>query len=173
MASGKTTLGRPLAEALCRPFVDLDAAVEADAGMSVAEIFATRGEAAFRELETKALHAAAAEGAVVSCGGGTPCREENMEFMLASGTVVELRAAMPVILRRLRLAPGQRPLIDALLDKPAALEAKVSAMMEARKPFYSRAHRTFASDRLESEQEIKESVAQFINQIIVNTNLCQ
>lgn len=166
MASGKTTLGRPLAAALCRPFVDLDEKVEADAGMSVPELFATRGESEFRRLESLALKEAAAEGAIVACGGGTPCREENMRLMLDAGTVVELRASRDTILRRLRLAPGQRPLVDALLSDPKALEAKVSELIAAREPFYSRAHRTFNSDRLETEQEIAESVCEFINQII-------
>lgn len=166
MASGKTTLGRPLAATIGRPFVDLDEAVEDIAGMSVPEIFRTQGENAFRELETRALKAAADGGAVVACGGGTPCREENMTFMLSRGLVVELKASPETTLRRLRLAPGQRPLVDALLDRPGELSAKVAEMQAAREPFYSRAHHTFRSDRLETAEEIADSVQSFINQIL-------
>ena len=162
MASGKTTLGRPLASALGRPFVDTDCAVEAACGRSVAEIFAGEGEAAFRRMESEALRRAAADGAVVACGGGTPCDGANMDFMLANGLVVELAASPDVTLRRLMLAPGQRPLVDAMLDDPDKLAAHVAAMLRARKPHYSRAHVSFNSDRLESRDQIDDSVAAFI-----------
>ena len=166
MASGKTTLGRPLAAALGRPFVDIDEAVESAAGMSVKEIFRSKGETAFRALESEVLKAAARGGAVVACGGGTPCPEENLAFMLDSGLVVELKASPATTLRRLQLAPGQRPLVDSLLDRPDELAAKVAEMLAAREPFYSRAHRTFCSDRLETAEEIAESVKSFIDQIL-------
>lgn len=166
MAAGKTTFGRPLAAALNRPFVDLDHAVEADAGISVAEIFRLHGEEAFRGMELRALRKAAAGGAVVACGGGTPCRGENMDFMLGCGTVVELKASTETTLRRLRLAPGQRPLVDTLLDRPDELAEKVKAMQAEREPFYSRAHIVFGSDYLETEDEIRNTVNSFLEQYI-------
>lgn len=162
MAAGKTTLGRPLAAALGRPFVDTDAAVEAAVGMTVRQIFDTDGEEAFRRMEREALLRAVADGAVVACGGGTPCHADNMDFMLARGLVVELKASMEATLRRLREAPGKRPLVDNLLAHPDALRAKVEAMQDARRPFYSRAHAVFASDLLETAAEIDGSVEKFI-----------
>lgn len=164
MAAGKTTLGKPLARALGRDFVDIDEAVERAAGKTTARIFAEDGEACFRRLESEALRKAAAGGAVVACGGGTPCQGDNMDFMLSTGLVVNLEASPDVILRRLRLAPGQRPLVDALLSDPAALARKVEEMRSARAPYYGRAHATFCSDRLESREEIDESVAAFVRQ---------
>lgn len=162
MATGKSTLGRPLAQALGRPFVDTDSAVEAACGKPVADIFACEGEDAFRRMESEALRRAAADGAVVACGGGVPCNGANMDFMLANGLVVELEASTEVILRRLMLAPGQRPLVDAMLDDPRKLAAHVDAMLDARKPHYSRAHVSFNSDRLESRTQIDDSVARFV-----------
>lgn len=162
MAAGKTTLGRRLAVALGRRFVDTDAAVEAAAGMTVRQIFDTAGEEVFRRMEREALLRAVVNGAVVACGGGTPCHADNMDFMLSRGLVVELKASMETTLRRLREAPGKRPLVDVLLDQPDALKTKVVAMQVARRPFYSRAHAVFASDLLETAAEIDSSVENFI-----------
>ncbi len=162
MASGKTTLGSPLAKALGRRFVDLDEAIEAAAGKSTSAIFADEGEARFRQLESEALRTAATGDTVVACGGGTPCHAGNMDFMLGAGFVVCLEASPDVTVRRLRLAPGTRPLVDALLGNPAALSEKVAQMLDARRPFYSRAHSRFCSDRLESKEEIDGSVDEFI-----------
>ena len=162
MASGKSTLGAALAAAAGRPFVDLDSSVEADIGMPVSTIFATEGEAAFRRYEAQALRRATAEGAIVACGGGTPCNDSNMDYMLRNGLVVELKASLEVTVRRLCLAPGQRPLVDALLDRPDELRAKVEEMMAQRRPYYSRAHASFDSNHLETTEEIATSVALFI-----------
>ena len=169
MASGKSTLGRALAAAMSgRTFVDIDEAVESQAGMSVADIFATCGEAAFRELETAALRAAAATpGAIVACGGGTPCHGANMDMMLAAGTVVWLQADDARTIERLRLVPHQRPLVEAVIDDDAALLALMHDMNNKRRPFYSRAHRCFDSSRLDDAAQIEESVQQFIKEIII------
>ena len=165
MASGKTTLGRALATACAdRHFVDLDEAVEAVAGRSVADIFATDGEAAFRALESEVLRQVGRSGAIVACGGGTPCRPENMDWMLEAGTVVHLVTDTDTTVRRLLLAPGQRPLVDALLDDEAALRRRVEDMQRARAQYYGRAHHTFDSTELESADQIAASVAAFRRQ---------
>ena len=166
MAAGKTTLGRPLALALGRTFVDTDQAVEALAGKSVSRIFAEEGEARFRQLESEVLRRAATDGAVVACGGGTPCREENIAFMLDAGLVVELKASLETTVRRLRLAPGQRPLVDALLDRPEELAAKVGEMEGRRRQWYDRAHATFDTNELETQAEVDAAVERFIRTFI-------
>lgn len=163
MACGKTTLGRALAKAFPqRPFVDLDLMVEQEQGMSVARIFEELGEEAFRSLESDALRRAAASGAIVACGGGTPCRTENMDFMLGAGTVVWLRADRDVTVRRLLLAPpGQRPLMARLERTPQAVGAAVDSYEAGRACHYSRAHHIFDSSRLEDEQQVAEAVEAF------------
>ena len=109
MGSGKTTIGRSLARKLDWEFVDLDRAIEKDAGRGIPEIFASCGEEHFRDLEHRALTAAldGARERVVACGGGIVVRPENRE-RLAEVATVFLREDLDVLYRRTR-GPG-RPL---------------------------------------------------------------
>ncbi len=85
-----------------------------------------------------------------------------MDFMLATGTVAWLVADNDVTIRRLRLARGQRPLVDKLLDDSDALRQQIAALKAKREPHYSRAHFTFDSNRLEDEEQIAVSVEKFM-----------
>ncbi len=163
MASGKSTLGGALARAIPGlSFVDLDDAVEAEAGMTVAEIFAAEGEAGFRRRESAVLRAVSVPGAIVACGGGTPCDPANMDFMLARGTVVLLEASVGIIADRLLEAPaGKRPLIDAYRDDRDALLEHIAAMLAGRAKHYSRAHARFDADDLDTADGISRSVRRF------------
>ncbi len=163
MACGKTTLGRALEVAIGIPFTDTDAEVEHKAGMTVSEIFASLGEAEFRRMEADVLRRICAAGgrSIVACGGGTPCRDENMELMLHSGTVVWLDAGTDITVRRLLDAPGQRPLARG--RDAAGMRAMVERGKAAREPYYSRAHARFDSSRLDTPQEIEDTVSKFID----------
>lgn len=163
MATGKTTLGRALAAAFPGiDFVDLDEAVEENAGCSVAEIFATHGEEGFRSLESDMLRRVAVGGAVIACGGGTPCRPENMDYMLSAGKVVRLDASVNTIVRRLLEAdPDQRPLVKVCMGSPELLKQKVEQMMSERSRHYGRAPYTFDADRLDDEQQVADAVERF------------
>jgi shikimate kinase len=90
MGSGKTTIGRRLAEVLDRPFVDADDALEQAAGRTVAEIFAADGEDAFRELESKVLEEllGRADAPVIAAGGGVVVREANRERLTRDDDVL-------------------------------------------------------------------------------------
>lgn len=167
MACGKSTLLRALSQRVPRRrYVDLDHEIVRIAGKSIPAIFAEDGEEAFRRLESDALQALCGSDVVVACGGGTPCRPGAMEAMLAAGTVVWLKADTDITVGRLRLAPGERPVIDALLDNPDALRAKVEALMAEREPYYSRATAVFDSSRLDNEAEIEESARRFIDEFL-------
>jgi shikimate kinase len=140
-AVGKTTVGRVLAEHMDRLFVDIDRQIEREAGMSVRQIFTEEGEPSFRRRETATLrsiglvsmkHAAA----VVAVGGGTPCYDENLDWMLSSGVVVRLTAERPALLVRIA-EDSSRPLVHGA---GVALAERLDHLLAAREPFYARAH---------------------------------
>ena len=134
MASGKTTVGRRAAELAGARFEDLDRSIEARAGMSVAELFRTRGESAFRELEQSELMRVLdrAEPCVVALGGGALVDRERRLDALERAVVVNLHASLDVLLSR---APddGARPLLagDRLGQARQLLEARRSSYAEA------------------------------------------
>lgn len=167
MGTGKTTLGRALAACPFAPggdareYVDLDELIERGEGLSVSEIFATRGEVEFRRLESEALRRVGVRhNVIIGCGGGTPCHSGNMEWMNGRGLTVLLEASRPVLLRRLTEARSQRPLLAALT--PTETEAFIEAKLREREPFYSLAQMRFPSDCLETEAEIAQSCREFL-----------
>ena len=102
--SGKTTLGRQLAAHFNRPFLDLDMAIEARTGRDVREIFAEKGEAAFRDIEAAVLRAALAAGGpplVLATGGGTPCFHNNMALLNQAGITLWLDISVAELAARL------------------------------------------------------------------------
>lgn len=136
MATGKSTVGRVLAERLGRPFKDLDQMIEETAGMTVAEIFRRGGEPEFRRQEAEALRRAlAVPGVVLATGGGAACQEANLQAMLAAAHVVALSAPPSAVVARTGGRSG-RPLLDGASDPLAAAEA----LLKQREPFYARAH---------------------------------
>ncbi|TYO99961.1 shikimate kinase [Geothermobacter ehrlichii] len=114
MASGKSTVGKALADRLGWQFVDCDELVVGKAGRSIPEIFAGDGEEVFRDLETAVLdELQGRQGTVIATGGGIVTREANWELMRRLGPVVFLRTA-PEILRQRLLAASGRPLADGM-----------------------------------------------------------
>jgi shikimate kinase len=126
MGSGKTSVGRVCAQRLQRQFVDTDHLIEERAGTPVAEIFSTRGEPAFRELERDAVADACAADAptVIACGGGVVLDPANRETLRAAGCVVWLRADAAALGDRVRKSSNIRPLIatDGAVSATALLE---------------------------------------------------
>jgi shikimate kinase len=132
MGAGKTTVGRLLSERLGWDYLDSDAQVVAHTGRTVPELFAERGEAAFRAEEARVLAAALSGAApvVVSAAGGVVLWESNRDLLVRSGTVVWLRADPRVLARRVGAGRG-RPLLDG--DPATAL----LGLDEIRRPLYA------------------------------------
>ena len=138
MGSGKTTVGRQLALALGRTFYDLDWYIEMRYHRTVAQLFAEKGEEGFRELERNMLHEAAEfEDIVLSCGGGTPCFFDNMEYIRSVGESVYLKATPEVLAEHLRMGKVERPLIKG--KNPEELLEYIRTSLAEREPFYMKA----------------------------------
>ena len=131
--SGKSTLGKKLAARLNVGFIDLDKAIEVETGKSPADWLVQDGEAAFRTVESEVLRKLNLEQfSVVSCGGGTPCFNENLAWMLKAGKVVYLDLPIGMLLQRLQQADAdERPLLANVLSFEG-----LSELYEKRKAWY-------------------------------------
>lgn len=139
--SGKSTIGKPLAEYLKVPFVDLDHIIEEQEGALVREIFSQKGETYFRAAEQRYLQKTASTYAdfVLSTGGGTPCYFDNIDFMKSRGKVVFLDIEVAILSERLQKEGLQkRPLLKEYTSTPA-LEQHLQNTLSQRKPFYTKA----------------------------------
>lgn len=142
--SGKTTIGRALAERLAIPFVDLDVEVEKKEGCSIGQIFEREGEPYFRQAEASVLREISTthDSFVMATGGGTPCFYEGIEFMNGHGVTVFLDVPLDMLLKRLsKSGVAERPLFQKGLNIGEALQQ----LQLARQKFYNLAtHRITA-----------------------------
>jgi shikimate kinase len=141
MGAGKSAIGRRLAERLDLPFVDADTEIEAAAGCSIADIFATHGEAHFRDGERRVIARLLAEQGqiVLATGGGAFMNPETRARIAETGISVWLKADLDVLMRRVRKR-SNRPLL-----KTADPEAVMRDLMEKRHPVYGLADITVTS----------------------------
>lgn len=137
-AAGKTYWGRKLAAAYNIQFIDLDEYIETSQGKTVPVIFEEQGEAAFRDLEAKALAniITTSQNTIISCGGGTPVFNNNIMLMRSAGCVVYLEAAIETLAQRIHTGDNVRPLIN----KSPYLLSTLQQMLNARESFYKQAH---------------------------------
>ena len=175
MGSGKTTLGRALAQATGLDFLDLDDFIVEREGKTIKEIFSEKGEKGFRELERDSLRLARDCGAgIIACGGGTPCFFDNMDFISREGISVWLDASIECLTSRLSAERSARPLLANISEED--LRKKIEKDLESRNPFYEKALIRFDSSRLDTSEEIQESVKQFLKNPDVfkskNTYIC-
>lgn len=154
MGAGKSSVGRSAASFLRLPFSDTDQMVENACRMSIARVFAEKGETAFRMAETLALHRLLSiPTSVIATGGGAVTREENWEYLISSGLVVWLRVSPEESLRRTE-GDTNRPLLlqGDRLDRLRELQ-------QQRESWYRRAHRTIEADHRSVPDVTREVVA--------------
>lgn len=161
MGAGKSTVGRRLARRLGYRFADLDQLIVAREGMSIPEIFASRGEVAFRDCEAAVLAEQAREQKTVfATGGGIVGRSGNRALMRESGLVVYLRATWPTLARRLVKGSG-RPLAD-----PQKGWDSVRQLWESRLPWYEEADIVIDTDQLRVDAVVDEIVARLECEVV-------
>lgn len=169
MGAGKTTIGRTLARELGLEFYDLDWYVENRFRLRIPEIFAQRGEEGFREIERKMLHEVAEfEDIVLSCGGGTPCFFDNIDFMNARGETIYLKASPEVLQTHLRMGKSKRPLIDG--KSPDELEAYIRESLAQREPFYTQAKHIVPIDVLTTKENVLACAQRIIQLLNASPN---
>ena len=157
MGAGKTTIGHALAKELGCQFYDLDWYIEMRFRKKVSDIFLERGEVGFREIEHNMLHEVAEfENIVISCGGGTPCFYDNMEYMNSLCTTVYLKASPEVLAAHLKMGKVVRPLLQG--KSPEELTGFIRESLKERERFYLKAQYVVNIDLLETRDKVGESV---------------
>ena len=157
MCVGKTTIGKELAKRRGQMFYDLDWYIEERFRKRVPQIFAEEGEEAFRKKERNMLHEVAEfENVVVSCGGGTPCFFDNIDYMNQAAEVIYLKASPETILSQLKISKGKRPLLEGM--SPEELQTFVTDQIQTREDFYLRARHVVDVDVLDSAEKINRLV---------------
>jgi shikimate kinase len=150
MASGKSTIGPILANAIGFNFADLDSTIAREDGKSVREIFRDLGETYFRRREREVVTAMGLrDRTVISLGGGTLADPETLEIVKTSGILVYLKVTVDEITRRLR-NKTDRPMVlgvDGHRLAEGELRERVVSLLAAREPFYSQADITLEADQ--------------------------
>ena len=154
MGAGKTTVGKKLSKQLNLSFIDLDYYIEGRYHKEIRQLFAERGEDAFRDIERRMLHEVASfEDVLVSTGGGTPCFFDNMEFMNDTGTTVYLKVSVDELANRLEVCKQTRPVLQNRSGEE--LKQFIADSLENRRPFYEQAQIVFDAEQMMTEQDIQ------------------
>ncbi|MBC8034257.1 MAG: shikimate kinase [Chitinophagaceae bacterium] len=148
MGSGKTHWGKLLAGNMDTPFFDLDEVIVKAEGKSIADIFASEGEEYFRYKERDLLEELVENNkrCVVSCGGGTPCFFNNIDFMKKEGEVIWLNTHIDVLVRRLLRQKSARPIIRLVPDDE--LKSFILKKMQDRRLYYEQADLVIKEENL-------------------------
>lgn len=145
--TGKSTIGKILAKNLNLPFIDLDQVIEANAGISIPQIMDTKGEPAFREMESAALnHLSNTNESVVALGGGALLLDESRVIAENNGTIILLMAQLDTLLARLDSDANKRPLLSG------DLREKLSSLLKKRKEHYE----SFSNQILVDDKSVEQ-----------------
>lgn len=163
--TGKSTIGKLLADNLKLPFVDLDAVIETNAGMPIPQIMEKQGEPRFRDLEASALRESVGHaynvtspgrlqtcplGTIIALGGGALLRDENRQFTEENGKVILLMARLDTLITRLEPDFNKRPLLAG------DLQVKLSSLLEKRREHYASFPNQLSVDNKNAEQVVHQ-----------------
>ena len=164
MGAGKTTVGKALSKQMGLPFYDLDWYIESRMHKTVPQIFAERGEEGFRLIERNMLHEVAEfENVIISCGGGTPCFFDNIDYMNGQGDVIYLKASPEVLYKHLLMGKTERPLLKN--KTPEQLICFIKEQLQIREPFYSKAKYVLDVSLMDNYEKIQISVTNILDLI--------
>lgn len=151
MGSGKTTLGKKLAQQTGTKFIDLDQYIEKKENKTILWIFKHEGEETFRTMEKNALLELikCEEPTIIALGGGTVCFGDNLTLLKNNGIVVYIELSAEQLAERLKKSSQKRPLIKDFKDD-GLLKIIISKLAE-RKTFYHQAHITLNGFTLSSQ----------------------
>ena len=161
MGAGKSTVGKVLAWKLGVRFVDLDQTIEGATSMSIREIFKQKGEAYFREIESKTLREVSdSVPSVIALGGGALSRVENLKFVRETGRSIYLRAYVDFLVANLQ-ERSARPLIA---EEPTeeTLRVKLEALLQKRRESYEACDFILDIDRDMSAEDISNRIIEFL-----------
>lgn len=164
MGSGKTSVGKKLSKVLKREFIDMDDFIEKKEGISVNEIFKTKGEEYFRQLEKDlCIRFSEPKNKIIATGGGVIKSSENVNNLKKGGVILYLKSTPKQIAFNLRY-DNTRPLLAG-----GGKEQKIAALMEEREPLYNRCADIIINV---SNINIDETIEK-IKDIINETSICQ
>ena len=124
---------------------------------TVPQLFAERGEEGFRQIEYNMLHEVAEfEDVIISCGGGTPCFFDNMDYLNRMGETIYLKATPEVLYKHLKMGKVERPLLKN--KTPEEMQAFIKDQLEKREPYYTKAKHTLDVNLLDTYEKVRISV---------------
>lgn len=156
MGSGKSTVGRLLADSLDVPFEDTDSLLEYRLGRSVSQLFGLFGEETFRQHETATLRSLESDDGVLATGGGIVTRDENWAEFARLGVSVFLDVDRDILVGRLEQSKRRRPLLET-----ENWEMKLDELLKVRRPMYEK-----ADFRVQVKDEQFEEVAGMIREVL-------
>jgi len=151
MGTGKSSVGRELADRLQLEFVDIDEDIVGKCGCSIPDLFEEKGEETFREIESDSIrYWSSRNSVVISCGGGAVTNPENLELLSENGTLICLTANADTVLARVG-ADTNRPLLKA----PDRKE-RIQKLLEERAPLYEQIKHRVCTDNKTLDQVVDE-----------------
>lgn len=164
---GKSRYAKMFAERYHLAHIDLDSYIEKDAGKSISEIFETEKESGFRQLEEQILREicdVTTAPTIISCGGGTPCFFDNINFMNGNGITIYIRCETELLLKNLsKISLKPRPLLEEMDN--VILKKNIENMFFTRKIHYEKARYTL--DNVDNSDDLLLQIYNIVKNDIV------